>query len=103
MSSSTTAPRRPRWYYLPVRVVLITFLLTLVSFALCLFVGILATVIGARVHGASPDLRMAYRHIALPGAEWIGAGIFIVVTILEIRQFRQTRTLAAIEHASRNP
>jgi hypothetical protein len=39
--------RPPRWYAIPVRVLLVTFIGTLISFAISLLLGIVGTVIGA--------------------------------------------------------
>jgi|SRR6516164_5680728 hypothetical protein len=93
--------REPRWYAIPVRILLVTFILTLISFALCLFVAILATVLAGKVHGYTPDLRIAYRDIALPIAIGAGTVVFIVTAVMEIRHFRQTRALQGILRASR--
>ena len=41
-------PRPPRWYAIPVRVLLLTFIGTLISFAVSLFLGIVGTVAVAR-------------------------------------------------------
>jgi hypothetical protein len=93
--------RQPRWYVIPLRVLLLTFLLTLLAFAVSLFLGILAMVVMARVRGVNPDMTMAYRHIALPVALAAGAAALIAVSCLEIRNYRQARALAQIARASR--
>ena len=87
----------PRWYSIPVRVLLITFIGTLISFAVSLLVGILGTVIVARVRGVHPDMTVAYRQIALPAAVVAGGIIFAVILVAEIRHYRQVKTLAGIE------
>ena len=87
----------PRWYSIPVRVLLITFIGTLISFAVSLLVGILGTVIVARVRGVHPDMTIAYRQIALPAAVVAGVIIFAVILVAEIRHYRQVKTLAGIE------
>ena len=66
------------------------------SFALCLFMAILGTVVAGKVHGYTPDLQLAYRHIALPIAIVAGTVVFIVTTVMEIRHFRQTKALQGI-------
>jgi len=81
--------------------VLVTFILTLISFALCLFMAILGTMLAAKLHGYTPDLRIAYRHVALPIAIGTGTVVFIVTTVMEIRHFRQTKALQGILRASR--
>jgi hypothetical protein len=93
--------RLPRWYAIPLRVLLLTFLLTLLTFAVSLLFGILGTVISARLRGSQPNMTLAYRHVALPIALAAGALALIATTFLEIRNYRQTRALAQIARASR--
>lgn len=83
--------QKPRWYAVPVRILLVTFLLTLLTFALCLFASILGTVLAGLVHGYNPDLRLAYRHFALPIALVSGVVVFIVTTVMEIRHVLRAR------------
>lgn len=92
--------RVPRWQVIPVRVALVTFIGTLICFAVSLFFGIFGTVIVAAMHGAHPDMRVAYRHVALPAALVAGSIVFVLVLILEIRHYRQGKTLSAIERMS---
>ncbi len=91
------ASRSPRWYGIPVRVLLVTFIGTLLCFAVSLLFAILGTVILAAMHGVHPDMRIAYRHIALPMALVAGSVIFVLALVMEIRHYRQSRTLSAIE------
>jgi len=93
--------RQPRWYIIPLRVLLLTFLLTLLAFAVSLLLGILGIVISARLRGFEPNMTLAYRHIALPIALVAGALTLIATAILEIRNYRQERTLTQIARASR--
>jgi hypothetical protein len=90
-----------RWYAIPMRVLLVTFIGTLVAFAVSLLVGILGTVILAAVRHVNPNMTTAYRQIALPGALVSGGIIFVLAMTMEIRHYRQSKTLAAIESASR--
>ena len=92
--------RPPRWYAIPVRVLPVTFIGTLISFAVSLFLGIIGTVIFSAVRGVHPNMTMAYRLIALPVAVVAGSIIFVLALAMEIRHYRQTKTLAAIERAS---
>ena len=92
--------RAPRWYTIPVRVVLVTFISTLLCFAVSLLLAILGTVILAALRGEHPEMRIAYRHIALPIALAAGVIIFVVALTMEIRHYRQSKTLAAIERMS---
>jgi hypothetical protein len=92
--------RPPRWYTIPVRVVLVTFIGTLLSFAVSLFLGILGTVIIATARHVQPNMTLAYRLIALPAAAVAGSIIFVLALAMEIRHYRQVKTLIAIERAS---
>lgn len=92
--------RRPRWYAIPGRVLLVTFLLTLLAFAVTLLVSIVGLVIAARFHGVAPDMRFAYRHIAFPVALVAGSIVLVVSLIVEVRHYRRARVLAGIVRAS---
>jgi hypothetical protein len=74
--------------------------MTLLSFAVTLFLAILGMVVSAWMHGTSPDMRFAYRHVAIPGAVIGGTIVFMVVLITEIRHYRQVKALAGIARAS---
>jgi len=91
------ASRAPRWYTIPVRVGLVTFIGTLLCFAVSLLLAILGTVIVAALRGMHPDMRIAYRQIALPVALVAGSIIFVLALAMEIRHYRQAKTLSAIE------
>lgn len=95
-----STPRQPRWYAIPVRVLLVTFIGTLISFAVSLLLGIVGTVVTSVLHHANPNMTLAYRLIALPSAVVAGSIIFVLALTMEIRHYRQTKTLAAIERAS---
>ena len=98
------SPRRvhkPRWYMIPVRAGFVAFLVTLLSFAVSLLLSLIGMMLVSKLHGTMPDLRFAYRHIALPIALSVGAIVLVLALIMEIRHYRQTRALAAIERASR--
>jgi hypothetical protein len=95
------AVRQPRWYVIPLRVLLLSFLLTLLAFAVSLLLAILGMLITARLRGFQPDMTLAYRNIALPIALAAGVVTLIVTTVLEIRNYRQARALAQIARASR--
>ena len=92
--------RPPRWYGIPVRVLLVTWIGTLICFAVSLLLAILGTVMGAVLRGVHPDMRIAYRDIAVPVALIAGVIVFILTLIMEIRHYRQARTLSAIEKMS---
>ena len=93
--------RPPRWYAIPGRVLLVTLVLTLLSFAVTLLLSIVGLVFAGWLHGTSPDLRFAYRHIALPVALVAGSIVFVLALVMEVRHYRQARTLAGIVRASR--
>jgi uncharacterized BrkB/YihY/UPF0761 family membrane protein len=90
---------QPRWYLIPLRVLLITFILTLLSFAVALLLGIVGTIILAALHRTPADMTQAYRHVALPVAVAIAAIVFIGAFFVEIRHYRQTKALIGIERA----
>ena len=92
--------RPPRWYVIPVRVLLVTFIGTLISFAVSLFLGIIGVGAVSTLRHVHPDMRIAYRHIALPAAVVAGSIIFVLALVMEIRHYRQTKTLANIERVS---
>lgn len=92
---------KPRWYMIPVRAGFVAFLVTLVSFAMSLLLSLIGMVLVAKLHGTMPDMRFAYRHIALPVALSVGAIVLVLALIMEIRHYRQSRTLAEIARASR--
>jgi hypothetical protein len=89
--------RGPRWFWIPVRVLLVTLVLTLLAFAISLLLGIVGLVIGSRLRRVPPDLPFAYRHIALPAAGVVGAVVLVSSIFMEVRHFRQSKALASIE------
>jgi TRAP-type C4-dicarboxylate transport system permease small subunit len=90
-------PHAPSWYTIPVRVLFVTFIGTLLSFAVILLFAIFGTVIVAALKGVHPDMRIAYRHIAIPMALVAGSIVFILAVMMEIRHYRQAKALSAIE------
>ncbi|HXY09651.1 MAG TPA: hypothetical protein VEI52_17540 [Terriglobales bacterium] len=101
MPAASKARKLPRWYLVPVRVLLVTFLFALLAFALSLLLGIIGIVIRGRLAGVHPNLTLAYRHIALPVAAATSGVVLLAVTVLEIRRYRQMKALERIEEASR--
>lgn len=93
-------PRSPHWYGIPVRVLLLTFIGTLLAFAVCLLLAIIGTTIVSALRGVPIEMRIAYRHVALPAALVAGVVIFVFALALEIRHYRQSKTLTAIERMS---
>jgi hypothetical protein len=101
MPLSKKSASKSHWYLIPVRVLLVTFLLTLLAFAASLLLGILGIVVVAALRGVHPNMPIAYRHIALPVAAIVAAVTLISASLIEIRRYRQTKALAEIERISR--
>lgn len=78
-----------RWLLVPVRVLLVAFLLSLLTFAVCLFLGIFGLLISASVRGVHPNMTVAYREIAFPAAAVAGAIALLAAIVLEIRHPRR--------------
>ena len=95
--SAAPPSRSPHWYGIPVRIFVVTFVGTLLCFCVSLLLAILGTVIVAALRGVHPDMRIAYRHIALPIAVVAGSIVFVLALVMEIRHYRQSRALSAIE------
>jgi hypothetical protein len=90
----------PRWIGIPARVIALTFLLTLLSFAVALLLSILGTVVYSQVKHVAPNLTFAYRYIAFPFAITVGAIVLVLVLAMEIRSYRQRKALVGIERLS---
>src|SRR5450755_3187454 len=99
---ATMTSERPRWIGIPARVFAMTVVLTLLSFAIALLVSILGTVVYSQVKHVAPNLTFAYRHIAFPFAITVGAIVLLLSLTMEIRNYRQRKTLAGIERVSRS-
>jgi hypothetical protein len=78
----------------------VTFIGTLISFAVTLFLGIIGTGAVSAARGIHPNMTIAYRRIALPAAVVAGSIIFVLALAMEVRHYRQTKTLAQIERVS---
>jgi len=96
----TTGSDGPRWIGIPARVLAMTFLLTLLSFAVALLLSIAGTMLYSRVKHVAPNLTFGYRHIAFPFAITVGAIVLVLSLAMEIRNYRQRKTLAGIERVS---
>jgi hypothetical protein len=79
-----------RWFWIPVRILLVTFLLSLLVFALCLLLGIVGLTINGAVRGIHPNMTLAYRAFAFPVASVAGAVALFVAIVLEFREPRET-------------
>jgi hypothetical protein len=89
-----------RWIGIPARVFALTFLFTLLSFAVALLLSILGTVVYSQVQHVAPNLTFAYRHIAFPFAISVGALVLVLLLTMELRSYRQRKALAGIERVS---
>jgi uncharacterized membrane protein YbhN (UPF0104 family) len=76
-----------------------TALLTLLAFAVSLLLSILGTVVYSQVKHVAPNMPFAYRYIAFPFAITVGAIVLALSLAMEIRHYRQRKTLASIERA----
>jgi TRAP-type C4-dicarboxylate transport system permease small subunit len=94
------SPRPPRWYLIPARVLLVTFVGTLLCFAVSLLLALIGTVAVSKMRGLPPDMTAAYRQFALPVALVAGTIIFVLALGMEIRHYRQTKALSTIEKIS---
>ena len=81
-----------RWMLIPVRVLLVALLLALLTFAVCLFLGIFGLLISAGVRGVHPNMAVAYREIAFPAAVVAGGIALLVAIVLEVRHPRREGT-----------
>jgi hypothetical protein len=93
----TQIPSAPRWYLVPVRVLLATFIVTLLSFAASLLLGIVGVLIGSALRGVHPNMTIAYRHVALPVAGIVAAVVLVSATFMEARHYQRARTLRRME------
>jgi hypothetical protein len=92
-------PPAPRWYWVPLRILLITFLTTLLTFALSMLVGIIGVLVIAKLRGVAPNMTLAYRRIAIPTAGLAALLTLVAATVSEVRHYRQSKALAGIERA----
>ena len=96
MSPEKSSSRNPRWYLIPARVFLVTFVVTLLSFAVSLLLGILGVVLAAKLRGVHPNMTLAYRDVAFPTAAIVFVIIVVSATVMEIRHYRQAKALGRI-------
>jgi len=95
-----TSSDGPRCIGVPVLALAMTFLFTLLSFAVALLLSIMGTVVYSQVKHVAPNLTFAYRHIALPFAITVGAIVLALSLGMEVRNYRQRKALEGIERAS---
>jgi hypothetical protein len=95
--ASKSEARGPSWYGIPVRVLLVTFIGTLLSFSFSLLFGIAGISLYWALYRVHPNMAVAYRRIALPSAILGGSVILVLSLVTEIRRYRRSRALSAIE------
>ncbi len=85
-----------------VRVVIITVLLTLLSFVVALFFGTVGILLANIAHGGGINMTVAYRDIAFPIAIVIGAAVMVIALVSEVRRYRRARatTVEALRRAA---
>jgi hypothetical protein len=89
----------PRWIGIPVRVLLMTVVVTLLAFAMSLLLSILGMVVYSQLQHVAPNMPYAYRYIAFPFAISVGVIVLVLSLTMEIRHYRQRKALASIERA----
>jgi hypothetical protein len=100
LAKASPAPiHKPRWYFVPIRALLVTFLMTLLAFAVSMLLSIIGFAIYSAIRGVHANFAFAYRHIAAPFAVGVGAVVLVLSLMMEIRHYRQTKALASIERA----
>jgi amino acid transporter len=92
MPSGKAPSRLVRWLLIPARVLLVALLLALLTFAVCLFLGIFGLMITAAVSGVHPNMTVAYREIAFPAAVVAGGIALLVAIVMEFRHRRGERS-----------
>lgn len=94
---------KPRWYFIPARVALATVIVSLLSFAISLLLGICAVLLSAKLRHIHPDLRIAYRFIAAPAAGMVAAIVLVSASFMEVRHHRRLKVLRRMEHQIGRP
>lgn len=94
---ATPASAALRWYLIPVRVLLATVVVTLLAFAVSLFLGILGVLLAAWVRGVHPNMTIAYRQVAFPIAGTVAAVVLVSASFMEGRHYHQAKTLRRME------
>jgi hypothetical protein len=94
MHSTSSAPQRSKLSILftsTVRVLFTTLIFTAGGMGLGLLLGIIGMVTYGLIAGVQPDMRNAYRHVAIPVAIAIGCVAFTGALLLEFRATRTSR------------
>jgi amino acid transporter len=72
-----------------VRVLFTTLIFTAGGMGLGLLLGIIGFVTSGLIAGVQPDMRNAYRHVAIPLAITVGCVAFVGALVLEVRARRK--------------
>jgi hypothetical protein len=102
-ASAHTVSPTPHWYLIPIRVLLVTIVVSLLSFAISLLLGICAVVLASKLRHIPPDLRIAYRFIAAPAGGMVAAIVLVSASFMEVRHYRRLKVLRRIEHQIARP
>jgi len=94
-----TISSRPRWIGIPLRVLLMTVVVTLLAFAVSLLLSILGMIVYSQVNHTAPNMPYAYRYIAFPFAISVGAIVLALSLTMEVRHYRRRKTLAGAGRA----
>ncbi len=81
--------RKPRLPGVFLRALLITFVLTLLAFAITLFLGIIGLSLFGVIAGHRPDMANAYRYVAMPMALLVGVVVLVTAFVNELKRYRQ--------------
>ena len=95
MPATTTRQQRSKLSILftsTVRVLFTTLIFTAGAMGLGLLLGIIGMITYGLAAGVQPDMRNAYRHVAIPLAITIGCGALVGALILEVRARSTHRT-----------
>lgn len=82
----TRKPRLPGVFF---RALLITFVLTLLGFALTLLLAIVGLSLFGLIRGYHPDMANAYRYAALPMAIVIAVIVLVTALVSEFKRYRR--------------
>jgi hypothetical protein len=89
MAEVGTVTRKPRLPGVFFRALLITFVLTLLVFAVTLLFAIIGLSLFGIVAGHRPDMANAYRYVALPMAMLVAVVALVTAFITEFKRYRQ--------------
>lgn len=81
--------RKPKLLGVLVRALLITFVVTLLTFALTLLLAIIGFSIFGLIQGHRPDMANAYRYIAVPMAVLAAVIVLVTAFINELKLYRR--------------